>query len=360
MLTRGHRLEVGRVSRIITTKRRLKIGLALLAGLAVAWFAASLWAARHFTSRRRPAFAEPLPEIGWAKVENQRLRTRDGQEIGTWFFAGAEDRPAIVLLHETGGCRSAALERAHKLCAARYPILAVSLRAHGDSSGDVSDFGYGARHDVLAAVEWLERRRPGKGIVLFGSSLGAAAAVFAAAELGNRVGGYILECPYRDLPTAVRNRTRMYLPWGVEWVAYQGLRLAAPLVLADVEKISPLAEISHIPPPVPVLILAGDQDRHAPLEDAQALWERVRGHGRLVVVAGAGHMSLDRSDPALFWQSVLSFLDQARGQSAAPKAVGRAGMGRTAVEPVLDRPFRRSRVWLSTSAPGPLAWWRRR
>jgi pimeloyl-ACP methyl ester carboxylesterase len=348
------------VSRTITIKRRLKIAIALIAGLAIAWFAASLWAARHFTSRRRPVFAEPIPQIGWAKVEHQRLRTRDGQEIGTWFFRGAEDRPAVVLLHETGGCRSAALERAHKLCAERYPVLAVSLRAHGDSSGDVSDFGYSARHDVLAAVEWLEWRRPRKGIVLFGSSLGAAAAVLSADELGCRVGGYILECPYRDLPSAVRHRTRMYLPWGVEWVAYQGLRLAAPLVLADVEKISPLAEISHIPASVPLLILAGDQDRHAPLEDAEALGERVRGNGRLVVFAGAGHMNLDRSDPTLFWQSVLSFLDQARGRPAAPKAVRGADRGRTAVEPVLDRPFRRSRVSLSTSAPGSLAWWGRR
>jgi pimeloyl-ACP methyl ester carboxylesterase len=302
------------VLRKIATKRRLKIILTTMLGLAVTWFVASLWAAHHFTSRRRPPFAEPLPELGWAKAESHRLSTRDGQEIGAWFFGGADDLPVIVLLHENGSCRSAGLERVQKLCGERYAVLAVSLRAHGDSSGALNDLGYGARLDVLAAVEWLERRRPGRGIVLFGSSLGAGAAVFAAAEVGNRVVGYILECPYRDLATAVRHRTRMHLPWGVEWLAYQGLRLAAPLVLDEPEKISPLAAIANIPAAVPILILAGSEDRHAPPQDAEALWERVRAHSRLVIFPGAGHMKLSSSDPTLFWQSVLSFLGQARGR----------------------------------------------
>ena len=33
--------------------------------------------------------------------------------------------------------------------------------------------------------------------------MGAAAAVFASGELARRVHGYVLECPYQDLKTAV-------------------------------------------------------------------------------------------------------------------------------------------------------------
>ena len=60
---------------------------------------------------------------------------------------------------------------------------------------------------MIAAVEFLERHRPGKPIVVLGASLGAAAAVFASGELAHRVQGYILESPYKDLKTAVRNRS---------------------------------------------------------------------------------------------------------------------------------------------------------
>src|SRR5207245_6234762 len=100
--------------------------------------------------------------------------------------------------------------------------------AHGDSSGTYNDLGYSARHDVLAAVAYLEQRRPGRPIIIQGTSLGAAAAIYAASDLGDRISGYILECPYRDVRTAVRNRTTAYLPFLVDRLAYAGLTLAGP------------------------------------------------------------------------------------------------------------------------------------
>ena len=62
-------------------------------------------------------------------------------------------------------------------------MLLITLRAHGDSTGALNDIGFGARHDVVAAIDFLERCRPGRPIVVHGASLGAAAALFASAEL---------------------------------------------------------------------------------------------------------------------------------------------------------------------------------
>src|SRR5437016_12545555 len=117
----------------------------------------------------------------------------------------------------------------------------ISLRAPGDSTGDFNDIGFSARHDVIAAVEFLERRRPGRPVVVLGVSLGAAAAIFAAGELGHRVQGYILESPYQDLKVAVRNRVETYLPPVVDRLAYQGLLTVGPLVIRELEKISPVS-----------------------------------------------------------------------------------------------------------------------
>ena len=110
-----------------------------------------------------------------------------------------------------------------------YAVLMISLRAHGDSSGDYHDVGFRLRRDVWAAVEFLEARRPGRPIVVMGTSMGAAAAVFAASELGHRVQGYILESPYQDLKTAAWNRTDVYLPPVLSHAAYLGLRAVGPL-----------------------------------------------------------------------------------------------------------------------------------
>ncbi len=109
------------------------------------------------------------------------------------------------------------------LAAQGCSVLMISLRAHGDSTGDFDDMGYCARNGIVASVEFLERRRPGKPIIVHGLSMGGAAAVFAASELAHRVQGYILDSPFRDLKLAVRNRTENALPPLLDRIAYMGL-----------------------------------------------------------------------------------------------------------------------------------------
>jgi alpha-beta hydrolase superfamily lysophospholipase len=303
-----HQRPPRRLSRL-----RLKL-VALAAAIALGiWLLSSLTVAYALTRRQRPPFAEPVPAVSWGPIEGHRLRTGDGQEVGAWFAPGEDERPSVVLLHGNGGSRGGVLDRAEMLAGLGCSLMMVTLRAHGDSSGEWNDFGLCARHDVVAAVEFLERRRPGRPIVIMGCSLGSAAAVFASAELGHRVRGYILECPYQDLKVAVRNRTRNYLPRPLDRVAYQGLLAVSPIVLPRLEEISPLEAMGGIPADVPVLILAGGRDRQAHPDEARALLGRVSSHGRLVVFEGASHMQLHRDDPARFRRSVLDFLDEIDG-----------------------------------------------
>jgi uncharacterized protein len=294
--------------------RRLRVGLLLTSLVVACWLGASLAVAYRLTRCHCPPFEEPVPVISWGRVEPQRLRTRDGQEIGAWFVRGEEKAPSVLLLHGNGGSRMACLSRAELLAAEGCAVLLVSLRAHGDSTGEFNDIGYSARHDVVAAVEFLERHRPGKPIVVLGASLGAAAAVFASGELAHRVLGYILESPYKDLKTAVRNRTQNALPPVFDELAYRGLLLVSRWILPDLNRISPLAAIGGIPGDVPVLILAGSDDRHARLDEAYALCDRVRTHGRLIVFEHGGHMNFPFASPQRYRQEMVGFIQAVRGE----------------------------------------------
>ena len=282
----------------------------IAACLVALWLLASWIVAYRLTHRHRPPFAEPTPAVTWAKFESARLATSDGHEIGAWYASGRKDAPAVVLIHGNGGSRWNCLTRAETLANAGYAVLLISLRAHGDSTGDFNDIGYSARRDVVAAVEYLERRRPDRPVVVLGTSLGGAAALFAAADLGHRVAGYILESPYRDLKVAVRNRTRNSLPPGLDWLAYQGLLAVSPLVLPDLAKISPHEAITCVPADVPILILAGDEDVSARRDEAQALFDRVRSHGELHLFPRAGHLQMIGLDPDRYWHAVLKLLHE--------------------------------------------------
>jgi pimeloyl-ACP methyl ester carboxylesterase len=293
------------------TRRRLRwLGMGALL-LVVLWLLISLLFVYSLTRRPHAPFAEPAPTVSWGTFEEHRLRTSDGETLGAWLLHGPADGPSVLILHGNRGCRRDGLLAAEFFAGQGCSVLLVSLRAHGDSTGTVNDFGYSARHDVVAAVEFLEKERPGRRLLVDGTSMGAAAAIFAAGELRERVSGYILESPYRDLHRAVRNRTALYLPPVLDHVAYAGVLLVGPLVLADVERISPLNHVEDIPPSVPVLFLSGTNDERANPDEARELCDRIAGHARLVLFEGAGHGCLIRADPERYRAAVTPLLHEA-------------------------------------------------
>jgi len=279
-----------------------------LAGLFVAWLGSSVAMAWHLTGRPHAWRAEPRPELPGIEVSAPRLETADGLTLGSWSFHAGGDGPGVILLHGWGGSRSVRLPHAQAFLSAGCAVLAVTLRAHGDSAGEHNDAGWGARRDVVAAVEYLERTRPGRPIVVCGASAGAAAAIFAAAELGQRVAGYVLECPYRDLRSAVHHRTRYYLPPGVDRVAALGLDLCAPLFIDDIDAIAPIEHARAIPRSTPVLVLAGGRDERAPLAEVREVQSAIGPHARLVVFEEATHDRLLESDRAQYGRVVGEFV----------------------------------------------------
>ena len=206
------------------TRLRLRRAVIVLAIGLLVWLFGSLTVAYRLTHRPLPRFEERVPSIAWGLLEDHRIKTSDGEQLGAWYSDGRDDFPSVLVLHGNKGSRMNSLGRAEIFKSAGCAVLLISLRAHGDSSGDYHDVGFSARHDVWAAVDFLEARRPGRPVVIMGTSMGAAAAVFAAGTLGRRVQGYILESPYQDLKTAAWNRTDTYLPAVLSQTAYLGLR----------------------------------------------------------------------------------------------------------------------------------------
>jgi alpha-beta hydrolase superfamily lysophospholipase len=292
-------------------RRRLRYAITACLILMLFWLTSSFVVAYWFTRRARPVFDESAPAVEWGRVDSHRLHTSDGQELGAWFIEGAEGQPVVVVLHGNGACRTALLDTARMLKEEGFGVLMISLRAHGDSTGAWNDFGYSARHDVIAALEWLEKNRPERPVVIFGTSLGSAAAAFAAKYLGRRVRGYVLECPYESLKRAVRNRTEIYLPPVLDRIAYLGLLSTAPIFFSDVEQIAPASAVQSVPPETPILILAGGADRRARPDEARTIFENVRSHASLEIFEGADHSLLFQSDPARYRRVVGEFIRQA-------------------------------------------------
>jgi len=293
-------------------RRWLKRFAAAVLVLLVAWLAVSAVVAYKLTRRQRAPFAEYVPAVPWATIESLRLHTSDGLEIGAWFMPGSDERPSLIVLHGYGGSRKDSIKMAEMLIHEGCSVLAVTLRAHGDSAGDVNDVGYSARHDVVAAVDYLEQRRPGRPIFVQGTSLGAAAAIYAGGELQTRVAGYILECPFRDIRSAVRNRTTAFLGWPLGDIAYAGLDLVGPIVLSDMDRMSPVDRVSEIPANVPLLIMAGGRDNRARPAEVAAIYQRVASHARFVEFPEAVHGAFCVQGGETYRNALRAFLPRRR------------------------------------------------
>src|SRR5262245_37033545 len=104
--------------------------------------------------------------------------------VAAWWIAAAPDRPGhatVVLVHGRGNTRATMLPRAKFLVAAGYDVLAIDLRAHGDSAGDYPSPGYLEAAEVEAAVAEAHRRSPSP-VVLLGHSVGGVAVLHAASH----------------------------------------------------------------------------------------------------------------------------------------------------------------------------------
>lgn len=279
----------------------------LVAVTVLVFVALGITGARLLTGRQ-PRRDEPVPRSFPLPIEAVRLTAHDGVTTGAWLVPGAPDAPRVILLHGHGSSRTRELGTIRNLASRGFTVLAPTLRAHGDSDGDLNDVGWSARADLVAAVEHLERN-PGKRPVIVGISMGAATAAFASGALGDRVAGYVLQSPYRDLLTAVRRRVVGRLAWPFSAFAVASLRVGAWVVLPRAaESIDVVAAIRGVPAATPILVIAGEADTLAWPSEARDVVASAGPHARLELFPGADHNHVASSDPARWNDLVFGFI----------------------------------------------------
>jgi alpha-beta hydrolase superfamily lysophospholipase len=189
--------------------------------------------------------------------------------------------------HGLGGSRAQTLSRAVLLVRAGYRCVAFDHRAHGESEGRWTSFGFQEARDVAAALAFVRQRWPGEPCAMLGLSMGGAAVCFAAEQVRGTQ-AVILEGVYHDIASAFTRRlATMYPLWfrplvhGIIWITQ--LRLGVRM--ADV---APAKYIGGIAP-APILLVTGTEDPHAGPNEAQRLQSRCSGPIELWLVAGARH-----------------------------------------------------------------------
>lgn len=227
--------------------------------------------------------------------------------------------PLVVMVPGLGDLRQEYRFLAPLLATAGYRAVTMDLRGHGESStgwGDYTSSAIGS--DIVALVKHLDA---GPAIVV-GTSMGAAAAAWAAAEAPDTVSHAVLVGPFvRDIPPrswlagvaqAAMIRATLWGPWsawawGMVYGTFYGRRPAdfadyrAMLVanlgepgrmdalrgMIAASKADAEARLGEVAAPVLVVMGSADPDFADPRAEADTVAGLLRG--RVVMIDGAGH-----------------------------------------------------------------------
>jgi uncharacterized protein len=223
--------------------------------------------------RRRPTISPDLP------FESVAFNSQ-GVALHGWLFKTSSPRRGlIVYLHGSADNRESGLGFAHRFVPQGFDVLAYDSRAHGDSEGDACTYGFYEKLDLARALDSMKA----DSAILFGTSLGGAVALQAAAD-DPRVIGVIAQSSFSDLDTVVRQRAP-FIASAAEVDA--ALRLAEERGRFQVSEVSPARSATRIR--VPVLLIHGDRDRETPPSHSQAIFAALAGPKELFLVPGAGH-----------------------------------------------------------------------
>ena len=123
------------------------------------------------------------PATFGVQFKDVEFQTSDGVTISGWLVPSRDKRATIVYSHGLFRSRRELLERAMEFVRLGYGALLYDSRNHGLSGPARVGLGYNERLDVEGAVRFLrEEGKTQDRIVLFGISMGATAALLAAAE----------------------------------------------------------------------------------------------------------------------------------------------------------------------------------
>lgn len=254
-----------------------------------------------------------IPALPVGVGHDGRLESPHHQEAGR----------CVVLLHGYADAKVGAIAWAPVWRNLGFHILALDLRAHGESEGAHSTAGFFERHDVAQAIDQLRAERPAqtRQIVLFGASSGAAVAL-ATAALPDRdpPDGVVLDSPYADFrQAAAAHMEQLGLP--ARLLASAAISLAERWSGADFGAVRPVDLVARVA--CPVLAIVVEPDPYLPPEDAAAVEAALYGRsaecgrGTLVRFRNAGHLMATVAAPAEYERCIGTFAAQIADPSRA-------------------------------------------
>jgi len=230
---------------------------------------------------------EPVHETpDWGKILDTRIPAKDGGSLEVWRVeAKGRSRGIVILAHGWSRNRDRMVGRARIFGKMGFTTVIHSARDHGNSSPHRFMNAPRFAEDIEAVLNWV--REP---VLLYGHSVGAAAAVIVANRNPDQIKLLFLEGCYAKTREALLSLYRGYNRLFGTFFAPMVVLWMEIFYKNGLDSISPVNLAPYID--MPVLIIHGERDQNFSLNHAWRLRDSFpAGRAELFVARNSDHAS---------------------------------------------------------------------
>lgn len=250
-----------------------------------------------------------LPETLVGHGESVWFDSLDGVRLHGMWLRGRKSYPTIVLCHGYFKSIAEMLDLGVKLNERGYNAFLFDFRACGESGGRFTTVGHKESWDVQAAVRFARDRYERGPVGVLGVSMGAAAAITAAAET-DEIAAVVADSSFADLQEVIRRRIPELAR--VRWISPLGwgcIFIGEKLSGRPIRRLRPVDHVGRIAPR-PVLFVHGEMDTYIPVEHAEDLHRAAGEPKELWAVPGSDHAAVRFDHSEEYIRRVLAFFDE--------------------------------------------------
>ena len=221
------------------------------------------------------------------QIRHVAIRT-EGALLRGWLFTPPKVRRSMVHFYGNGelvAAKSVAVRLVYLADQLDCEILVMDYRGYGFTAGSPTFENIQA--DALRTYDFMKERAGGRGVLVFGLSIGTIPAVRVAAE--RKTAGLILQAPPTSAAEIIPGFARM-IPTPIRW--FVRVRASRELVKRRPQPVELIRRVT-----CPVLVIHGLDDRIIPPRFGHRMYTEAGGkRKRLVEVPDAGHNNLSLAD----------------------------------------------------------------
>lgn len=251
--------------------------------------------------------SNPRPENkGKPSEPYTQVILQSNKRIEGWYISADSAKGTVLICHGFSGNKASMLDKSDVFHELGYHTFLIDFMGSGGSEGNQTTIGFYEAQQVCTAFRYLKDHTQ-QPVILFGTSMGAAAIMKAVCDSSIQADALILECPFGTMQETVEARFHnMHVP---------AFPMAALLVFwgglengFNAFAHNPADYAAHIK--IPSLLMYGEKDLNVSRAETDRIFDRLAGYRQLKLYPESGHENYLKKYKAQWTQNVEVFLAQ--------------------------------------------------